>query len=325
MHPGSMNAMRIFAETLPKDKPLRIADIGSYDLNGTYRSLFANPAWSYTGYDIVEGPNVDKVCQTDQDWLLEGRGQYDVVISGQVLEHVEMPWVWIHTIASLIREGGECCIIAPNVWMFHEFPKDCWRVWPDGLRALFKWGGLDCYNAYFERDDTIGWAYKPVKNPLFIHACCGEEILAGFVRVDCRKMQATDHAADLDLGRHCVSCLYSNDLFQQLHGEQRVSHLVSTKNSLTKDGFVCYIGIPRSPDEQKIVKTLEAAWFSSSIVFTYCSPGEGGRSNCGFVAHNRVVSSNVRRSHVLQFLSRFPNKVNVDSVEFISESQIVIK
>ena len=35
--------------------PLRILDIGSLDVNGSYRDLFAAPPWMYTGLDMAPG------------------------------------------------------------------------------------------------------------------------------------------------------------------------------------------------------------------------------------------------------------------------------
>jgi hypothetical protein len=161
MHENSMEQMRAFAATLPRDKPIRVADIGSCDVNGCYRSIFEHQGWEYTGYDIEAGKNVDVVCSADDAWREAAAEQYDVVISGQVLEHIEMPWEWIHVIAGFLKPGGLCCIIAPNIWGFHEYPKDCWRVWPDGLKALFRWGGLVPFNTYVVDHDTVGCAVKP--------------------------------------------------------------------------------------------------------------------------------------------------------------------
>jgi len=37
---------------------LSIVDIGSYDVNGSYKQFFLHPAWRYTGVDLAAGPNV---------------------------------------------------------------------------------------------------------------------------------------------------------------------------------------------------------------------------------------------------------------------------
>ena len=57
-----------------------ILDVGSRDINGTYRALIEGRGWKYTGLDIVAGSNVDVVakpfCYPFPD------GAFDIVISG---------------------------------------------------------------------------------------------------------------------------------------------------------------------------------------------------------------------------------------------------
>ena len=160
MHDASLDRCRDFINGhLNRHQMLKIADVGAYDVNGTYRPLFDNPGWTYTGIDVAKGPNVDIVVPSDGDWGLNE--QFDVVISGQCLEHVAAPWRWIHQIAQLAKPGGLIWVTAPNTWPFHEHPIDAWRVWPDGLRALFAEGGLIDLGCDFIHTETFGVAQKP--------------------------------------------------------------------------------------------------------------------------------------------------------------------
>ena len=59
----------------------RVLDCGSLDINGNNRYLFTGG--SYTGVDIVPGPNVDIVSRIHE---VTG-GPFDVVISTECLEH----------------------------------------------------------------------------------------------------------------------------------------------------------------------------------------------------------------------------------------------
>ena len=136
MHPSSMREMAAFATTLNRTASLRIADIGSGDVNGTYRALFAAPTWKYHGVDVEAGSNVDIVLDHPYKWAIPS-ASYDVVVSGQALEHVRQPWLWIKEIARITTLGGKVCVIAPHTWHYHEFPVDCWRVWPEGMSGLF--------------------------------------------------------------------------------------------------------------------------------------------------------------------------------------------
>jgi SAM-dependent methyltransferase len=142
---------------------LRIADVGSYDVNGTYRDLFVRPGWEYVGFDIREGVNVDYVLAGSENWQLpqEHRQAFDVVISGQCMEHVAAPWKWIVNVASLCKPGGLIWLAVPNTEVFHEHPIDCWRVYPDGMRAILREAGLVELLCRIVGPDTITIARKP--------------------------------------------------------------------------------------------------------------------------------------------------------------------
>ena len=87
--------MQYFAEKyLDQDTALQILDVGSYNVNGSYKDLFNKPKWKYYGLDIFPGPNVDMVSKGVYNFGLKERF-FDVVISGNTLEHVEAPWLCI--------------------------------------------------------------------------------------------------------------------------------------------------------------------------------------------------------------------------------------
>jgi len=63
MHETSMVQMSKFVqEYLDVNKDLTILDVGSLDINGSYKPLFSNPKWTYFGLDVVAGPTVDVVA-----------------------------------------------------------------------------------------------------------------------------------------------------------------------------------------------------------------------------------------------------------------------
>ena len=47
-----------------------------------------------------------------------------------------------------LKPGGHCCIIAPSAGPEHRYPVDCWRVYPDGLRAAARYAGLATIEAW---------------------------------------------------------------------------------------------------------------------------------------------------------------------------------
>jgi hypothetical protein len=130
-----------------------VLDIGSMIVNPnrrhkiSYREIF-EPNYEYTGMDIASGPNVDIVGYEN---IVD---VYDVVVAGQVMEHVNRPWEWLKSITKYYRHY--VCIIAPNTHKEHRHPIDTYRYFPDGMRDLFDYAGITPLEIYRSGKDTIG-------------------------------------------------------------------------------------------------------------------------------------------------------------------------
>jgi len=169
MHQSSMlQCAKFVTDYLVNEETLSIADIGSLDVNGSYRPFFEKTGWTYTGIDLALGRNVDIVVP-ELNWNLcspvdtgSKPLQFDVVISGQCLEHVRKPWLWIKDVAAILKPNGLLFLTAPNTWGFHEYPIDCWRIWPDGMRALADEVGLKEIKCYIYENDTVGIFRNPL-------------------------------------------------------------------------------------------------------------------------------------------------------------------
>lgn len=111
-------------------------DLGSLDVNGSYKSLFDKPAWRYTGLDVTPGDNVDIVLKNSYSWPEIRTDSVDVLISGQAFEHIEYFWITMLEIERVLKPGGICCIIAPSGGPEHRYPVDCWRFYKDGFAAM---------------------------------------------------------------------------------------------------------------------------------------------------------------------------------------------
>ena len=156
MHPSSLDKMAAFRRQhleARRSEPLVIVDLGSHDINGSYRPLFAEPAWHYKGVDLAIGENVDLVLKNPYDWREIATASIDVVISGQAFEHIEFFWETMREIARVLKPAGLCCIIAPSSGPEHRFPIDCWRFYPDGLRAMARYAGLEVLDARTQWQD----------------------------------------------------------------------------------------------------------------------------------------------------------------------------
>lgn len=159
MHESSYNEMKRFADKyLDRNKPLSIIEIGSLDVNGSYKPIFDVPGWNYTGLDLMEGKNVDIVADDPYRYPIADQS-YDVVISGSTLEHVQDMHAFIREAKRIMKKDGIMCIIAPWTYPEHKYPADCWRILPDGMSFLFsEIAGIQVVDVHKNDTDCIGIA-----------------------------------------------------------------------------------------------------------------------------------------------------------------------
>lgn len=144
MHQSSYAKMGSFKEQFLSEKQsLSVLDIGSQDVNGSYKRIFDHKNWKYSGADMVSGSNVDIVLSNAYSWKEIKSNSVDVLISGQAFEHIEFFWVTMLEVFRILVPGGVCCLLAPSSGPEHRYPKDCWRFYPDGFSALAKSAQLD--------------------------------------------------------------------------------------------------------------------------------------------------------------------------------------
>lgn len=134
--------MRYFKENyLNPEENLKILDIGSFDKDGDYNyGLILNEKkWTYEGLDLKEGNNVDIIVENPYDWIEINDETYDVIVSGQSLEHNEFFWLTLEEIDRVLKPGGIICLIAPSSGPVHRNPYDCWRFTDNGMESLAKY------------------------------------------------------------------------------------------------------------------------------------------------------------------------------------------
>lgn len=159
MHPNSYRLMREFVNkylTKKKDEQLTILDIGSRDINGSYKPLFGCPAWNYIGVDFEPGKNVNVLLTNPNFWKDSIKNSTaDVVISGQALEHMPHFWLVMKEIRRIMKTGALVCVIVPSKGPIHRQPVDCYRFLPDGMRAIAKWAQLNLLE--LRHDENSAW------------------------------------------------------------------------------------------------------------------------------------------------------------------------
>jgi len=159
MHKQSMYRMGWFVDNFCNNiggpEKIRVLDVGSYDVNGSYKELFPADRFDYVGLDMVPGPNVDICIENPYVWNDIANDTFDVIISGQAFEHTEFFWVTLGEMARVMKQNGLLCIIAPNQIHEHRYPVDCYRFFSDGMISLARYIRFEVLHAHVNRAPTI--------------------------------------------------------------------------------------------------------------------------------------------------------------------------
>jgi hypothetical protein len=160
MHVSSLENMRRCRSTYVDESfrstraVVSVVDVGSADVNGSYRTLFPKPDFEYLGVDIAPGPGVDLVID-DPYRLPLPDASADLVLSGQMLEHCEFFWLCFGEMVRILKPDGYLFLIAPSAGPEHRYPVDCYRFYSDAYRALAKHAG--CHLVDVWQDDKGPW------------------------------------------------------------------------------------------------------------------------------------------------------------------------
>jgi SAM-dependent methyltransferase len=159
MHEASFEKMRAFKCTYLQPSPahqIRVLDVGSGSPPGslTYRALFSSSEFRYVGLDVEPGANVDVVPADSFCWGEFDSESFDVVVSGQMLEHNPYFWITLAEVARVLAEGGLVAIIAPSTGFPHRYPLDCWRFYPDSWPSMCAYVGLELVESHREQ---VSW------------------------------------------------------------------------------------------------------------------------------------------------------------------------
>ena len=127
-----------------KGQKYTVVDYGSFSSRRrtamTHRTLLEDFDCDIVGVDIRAGNNVDVVMPKPYRVPMKSNSA-DVVISGQVFEHIPYFWASMLEIARLLRTDGYLFMTVPSRGHVHT-SVDCWRYYPDGLRAMAAFSGL---------------------------------------------------------------------------------------------------------------------------------------------------------------------------------------
>jgi SAM-dependent methyltransferase len=149
MHLNSELLFKKYALSHFKDN-LKVLEIGPSGVPSVYQKMVNNPTIEWHNLDLYQSyPGITYVSKEEYNYPIEDHS-YDMIVSGQVIEHVKKIWVWMVELKRILKKDGKLIIINPISWPYHEFPVDCWRIYPEGMKALCDQSDLDVILSNFE-------------------------------------------------------------------------------------------------------------------------------------------------------------------------------
>jgi SAM-dependent methyltransferase len=177
MHCNSKLLFKTYAPDYFK-KESQVLEIGPDAFPSSYRKLIENETARWDTLDIFENPKLTYSNSPENKFLIPDN-KYDVVLAANVLEHVKKPWVWLKEVGRVCAPGGHLILVTPVSWPYHPAPVDCYRIYPDGMKALLEEAGLETVKCLFESRELPGYKrYTPGTSPE-----CQSQILRWFFRL----------------------------------------------------------------------------------------------------------------------------------------------
>jgi SAM-dependent methyltransferase len=136
MHLSSLQNMQTAIAKIKIKSNLKIMDVGGRDLSveRSYYSILKSYASEYHIADICNGPNVTHLMSEPYS-IPSDDEYYDLIVSGQTLEHVKNPFRLVSEMKRILKTNGHMILIAPSTGKRHDI-NDCWRFMDDAFRAI---------------------------------------------------------------------------------------------------------------------------------------------------------------------------------------------
>lgn len=120
-------------------KNLLLVDFGCGDM--PYREIIEPMVGKYLGVDLEMNPKAEHHIGFDSKTTLPNN-YCDIVLSNQVLEHVDTPQGYLQETLRILKPGGSAIISTHGYWFYHPTPNDYWRWTSAGLRKTIEVAGF---------------------------------------------------------------------------------------------------------------------------------------------------------------------------------------
>lgn len=154
MHKSSLENMSKAINIIRPNTGLKIMDVGGRNLSKdrSYYSILQDYSKEYHIADICEGNNVTHLMKEMYSIPSEDN-YYDLVVSGQTLEHVKNPFRLVAEIKRILKPSGYMILIAPSTGKRHDIV-DCWRFMDDAFTAIAEECNLEIIADWITNDST---------------------------------------------------------------------------------------------------------------------------------------------------------------------------
>lgn len=129
----------------------KVLEIGPDTYPSSYQRAVGTPTESWDTLDFAARDDLELTHRLVSEYSFPvADDSYDVIVSGNVIEHVREVWTWMKEVSRVCRPGGVVITISPITFHHHPAPVDCWRIYPDGMRALCDYAQLDVLVSEYE-------------------------------------------------------------------------------------------------------------------------------------------------------------------------------
>ncbi|HTN20641.1 MAG TPA: methyltransferase domain-containing protein [Pelobium sp.] len=127
------------------DKNKLLIDFGCGDM--PYKSVIEPIVGRYMGVDLAMNPLAEHHIDFDSKTTLPDNF-CDIILSNQVLEHVDSPAGYLQEAYRILKPGGSMIITTHGYWYYHPTPNDYWRWTSAGLRKTIEKENFEVVSFY---------------------------------------------------------------------------------------------------------------------------------------------------------------------------------
>ena len=114
-----------------------IVEVGSRARSGNVHVGWLPKDATYSGFDVIDGPNVDVVGDAHKISDYFPSASVDAIFSLSTIEHLAMPWKAVVEMNSILKIDGLVFVGTHQTWPVHDEPWDFWRFSSYTWRTLF--------------------------------------------------------------------------------------------------------------------------------------------------------------------------------------------